>query len=238
MRHLRGLASIEVALLAGRVVGAALVGPLIPAARGPARLASPEGGAPARAVAMAVVAPAAEEEHLPAPRAGHKPERVHARYPAIFYTASRRTLMARGKNKAPTKTFQQRQTERREAEKRDRAIVEDMAAKYTCSNSIAHDFAGQCEERLEDLDFDLLCSKMALDFWADPPEAATPVVDLLRELETERRRYRDALTSLRERLRELTKSEPAHHHLPLPIEHYQQQVRERLFGDPDPTAGP
>jgi hypothetical protein len=146
--------------------------------------------------------------------------------------------MARGKNKAPTKTFQQRQTERRLAEERDRAIVEDMAKKYTCSNSIAHDFAGQCEERLDDLDFDLLCSKMALDFWADPPEAAKPVVDLLRELEAERRRYRDVLTGLRERLLELTKSEPAHHHLPLPIAHYQQQVRDLLFGDPDPAAGP
>jgi hypothetical protein len=34
MRHLRGLASIEVALLPGGVVSAALVGALIPAARG------------------------------------------------------------------------------------------------------------------------------------------------------------------------------------------------------------
>jgi len=80
------------------------------------------------------------------------------------------------------------------------------------------------------VDFDLLCSKLALDFWADPSEAARPVVDVLRELEAERRRYLAALTQLRERLLALTKSD-VHQHLPLPIEHYQEQVRDRLFPD-------
>jgi len=146
--------------------------------------------------------------------------------------------MARRTNKPAPKTFQQRQTERRLAEERERSIVEDMASKYTCSNGVARDFAGQCEERLDDLDFDLLCSKLALDFWADPSNQAHPVVDLLREVEAERRRYHAALTKLRERLLDHTKSEQAHHHLGLPIEHYRQQVRERIFSDPDPTAGP
>jgi len=144
-------------------------------------------------------------------------------------------MAQRKKSDAPT--FQQRQTERRQADARDRAIVEDMASKYTCSNSIAHDFVGQCDERLEDLEFDLLCSKLALDFWADPPAAARPVVDVLRELEAERRRHADALTALSDRLRDLTR-EPAHHHLDLPIEHYQRQVRDQLFPDLELPAGP
>jgi hypothetical protein len=140
-------------------------------------------------------------------------------------------LMARRQTKTPAKTFQQRQTERQLEDAKDRAIVEDMASNYTCTNSIAHEFAGQCEERLVDLDFDLLCSKLALDFWADPPEAARPVVDVLRDLEVERQRYLAALTLLRERLLELTRTNAVHEHLPLPIERYQEQVRDRLFPD-------
>lgn len=137
--------------------------------------------------------------------------------------------MARRHTKTPARTVQQRQTERHLEDAQDRAIVEGMAKKYTCTNSIAHDFASQCHERITDLDFDLLCSKLALDFWADPPEAARPVVDVLRDLEAERRRYLAALTQLRERLLELTRTNAIHQHLPLPIEHYQEQVRNRLF---------
>jgi hypothetical protein len=139
--------------------------------------------------------------------------------------------MARRHPKTPAKTFQQRQTERHLEDAKDRAIVEDMAKNYTCTNSIARDFASQCGERITDVDFDLLCSKLALDFWVDPPEAARPVVDVLRDLESERRRYLAALTQLRERLLELTRTNAVHEHLPLPIEHYQAQVRDRLFPD-------
>jgi hypothetical protein len=84
--------------------------------------------------------------------------------------------MARRHPKTHAKTFQQRQTERHLADAQDRAVVEEMAKKYTCTNAIAHDFASQCHERITDVDFDILCSQLALDFWADPPEAAQPVV--------------------------------------------------------------
>lgn len=144
--------------------------------------------------------------------------------------------MARRHPKTHTKTFQQRQTERHLADAQDRAIVEDMAKKYTCTNSIARDFAGQCHERITDVDFDIVCSQLALDFWADPPEAARPVVDVLRELAAERRRYLAALTQLHDRLLAFTTTDPIHEHLPLPIEHYQEQVRDRLF--PDLTLPP
>jgi hypothetical protein len=138
--------------------------------------------------------------------------------------------MARGHNKT-TKTFQQRQTERHLEDAKDRAIVEDMAKKYTCTNSVAHDFASQCHERITDVDFDLLCSRLALDFWAEPSEAAQPVVDVLRDLEAERQRYLVTLTQLRDRLLELTRTNAFHEHLPLPIEYYQALVRDRLFPD-------
>ncbi len=135
--------------------------------------------------------------------------------------------MARRHKPAP-KTFQQRQTEQRLRDDKDRVIVEDMASRFSCSSGVAKDFAGQCEERLVDLDFDLLSSELALGFWADPPPAALPVVDALRELEAERRRYRPPC-QLRERLLELTRGPAAHQHLTLPISHYQELIRDRLF---------
>lgn len=144
-------------------------------------------------------------------------------------------------NKTHVKTFQQRQTEQQHRQRelnQEQAIVEDMAAKFSCSNGIARDFAGQCEERLASLDFDLLCSTLALDFWASPPEGARPVVDALRELAAERQRHRDALARLRDRLLGFTRSDATHQHLALPIEHYRQQVRQALFPDPAPSAGP
>jgi hypothetical protein len=86
--------------------------------------------------------------------------------------------------------------------------------------------------RLDDLDFDLLCSQVALDFWAAAPPAAQPVVDLLQELADERRRHQLALRALRTRLIETTKGDAVHQHLELPSEHYRRQIRDRIFPDP------
>lgn len=74
-----------------------------------------------------------------------------------------------------------------------------------------------------------MCSELALGFWADPPEPARPVVDLLRELAAERRRHHDAITGIRERPLALTEGDPVHHHLPQPIDHYEAIVRDRMF---------
>ena len=136
--------------------------------------------------------------------------------------------MARHQNKTP-KTFQQRQTEQRLRDDHNRAVVERIASQFSCSSQVAHNFADQCEDRISDLDFDLICGKLALDFWVDPPEAARPVVDALRDLEAERRRHMAALGQLRERFLELSKDKAVHEHLSLPIMHYQEQVRDRLF---------
>lgn len=139
--------------------------------------------------------------------------------------------MAHQYNKPHGKTFQQRQSERARAAAHDRELVETMASAYTCSNGIARDFAEQCELRISDLHFDLLCSQLALDFWATPPAAAQLVVDLLREVTDERRRHQAALTNLRDRLLETMRSEAIHQRLELPIDHYRQQVRDRIFPD-------
>lgn len=133
--------------------------------------------------------------------------------------------------KSQGKTFQQRQSERAQSAARERDLVDDMASAYTCSDAIAHDFAEQCDLRIEDLTFDLLCSQLALDFWATPPAPAQPVADLLLELAEERRRHQAALTNLRQRLLDSTTSDADHIHLELPKDHYRQLIRDRLFPD-------
>lgn len=154
MRHLRDLASIEVSLLPGRMMRPTFLGPLVPPPSGAHRLTSAERRAAPGAVPIAVVAPPAQEKHLTAPRTCHNSKRLHAKSLAISTWSSRAAPMARGKNKRPTQTFQQRQTQLHQRDAKDRAVVEDIPTRFTCSNAIARDFAGQCEERIEDLEFD------------------------------------------------------------------------------------
>lgn len=142
--------------------------------------------------------------------------------------------MAR-QQKKPAKTFQQRQSERKQREDQETTeLVEEMASRYSCSVGIARDFVEQCTLRLDDLDFDLACNQLALDFWSSPPEPAQPIIELLHEIAVERRRHAEALTSIRERLTQLSDERATHHHLPLPLDHYEHQIRDRLYPEPGP----
>ena len=112
--------------------------------------------------------------------------------------------MAR-QQKKPAKTFQQRQSERKQREDQETTeLVEEMASRYSCSVGIGHDFVEQCTLRLDDLEFDLACNQLALDFWSSPPEPAQPTIQLLYEIAAVRRRHANALTSIRERLNQLS----------------------------------
>lgn len=141
--------------------------------------------------------------------------------------------MARRQNK---KTLTKSEREARRAKRDEQelaALVQGIAAKYTCSIEVARDFAGQCESRLEDLAFDLDSLSLALEFWSSAPPHLQPVVDLLRELAAEHQRHEQALTRLRVGLDLLADSDAAHEHLE-PIERYQLTIRQRLFA-PDPA---
>ncbi len=60
------------------------------------------------------------------------------------------------RHKPAPKTFQQRQTEQRLRDDGDRAVVEDMASRFSCSSGVAKDFAGPCDAVLVELDSVLL----------------------------------------------------------------------------------
>jgi hypothetical protein len=66
MRHLRGLEAIEVRLLPGGVVGPARLGLLVAAAGAAQRFTARGLAAGVAAIDVAVVAPPAQQEHLPA----------------------------------------------------------------------------------------------------------------------------------------------------------------------------
>lgn len=139
--------------------------------------------------------------------------------------------MARGPK---PKTYQQRQTEKRQREEQDRALVEDTVSRFSCSNQIATDFAHQCEVRIDDLDFDIIISELADRFWSKQSDSKQPVVAILRQIDAERRRHREALLELRERLLPLTGETGPHHHLALEPEYARQLVRAALLGEDPP----
>jgi hypothetical protein len=143
------------------------------------------------------------------------------------------------RRKKQGKTFQQRQTERKLRDQQERlerdTVVEDMAAKYSCSTETARDFAHQCGDHLDEFEYYFDCASVALDFWSEAPTAkAKPVVDALRELAAELERHHSVIDDLHGRLIQLANDASVHEHLEQPAEHYQQQLRLRLFPDPDP----
>ena len=85
-----------------------------------------------------------------------------------------------------------------------------------------------------DLDFDLSCSELAVEFWAGRPGHPEQVLGLLTELAAERRRHRDATAALAARLAafadeaHLTEADHVHRE---PIEAYRARVRQRLYPD-------
>lgn len=124
---------------------------------------------------------------------------------------------------------------RRDREDDDLAnVIADMAAQFTCLTAVAHDFAGQCRENQVPLDFDVASADLALEFWSERPAGAEQVITLLTELATERRRHRDAITALAERLTAVAAAadQPHTDHVHLePIEAYRARIRNRLFPD-------
>lgn len=73
MRHLRGLALIEVVLLPGRMIGPTGLGLLVAAPRRTHLFDPGHLGAVVAAVAIAIVAVGAQEEHPAAPATSHEP---------------------------------------------------------------------------------------------------------------------------------------------------------------------
>ena len=84
-------------------------------------------------------------------------------------------MVRRGKQLTKAEKAQRR--ERREDQ--DLAnVIADMTARFTCLVELARDFAGQCKTRLDDVDFDLSSTHLAIEFWSGRPGPAQLAADL------------------------------------------------------------
>ncbi|HEU4731381.1 MAG TPA: hypothetical protein VFT22_25985 [Kofleriaceae bacterium] len=141
------------------------------------------------------------------------------------------------RRKKQGKSFQQRQAERKQRERQGEQeldeIVGNMAATYTCSTETARDFADRCSDRLEDQEYEIDCTRTAIDFWSEAAAHAAPLLDALRELAAEQERHDAVIADLQRRMTELANNEAIHHHLDQPPTHYQNQLRLRLFTAPE-----
>src|SRR5262245_36930271 len=108
------------------------------------------------------------------------------------------------RRKTQGKSSQQRQAARKQRERQQQqeldAIVEDMAMVYTCSVETSRDFADRCSDQLDDMEYEIDCNKVALDFWSDAPANAAPLVDALRELAAEQERHAAVIADLHRRM--------------------------------------
>lgn len=110
-------------------------------------------------------------------------------------------------------------------------LVQDTAARFSCSTEIANDFADQCQSRAEDLEFDIIFTRLANEIWQDKSEA--PLLALCDDLLAEAQRHREVIIELGRRFRALA-AEERHHHLD-PPHALRPLIRQRLFPEPPPS---
>ena len=179
------------------------------------------------AIALATVTVRAQPERPLAPLTAHWPQPQHS--------YDRTGPMARNKSKhrREEKRFRRQQRDRQRQEQDN--VVLDSAATLSCAAETAADFAGQCADQEEQLQFDLSFLNLALEVWGERPEPSTqPLLSALEELRQEHQRHLHALQSLGAQLQQLAE-DPSLHNIHLgPIERYQQLVRDRLFSLTEP----
>lgn len=140
--------------------------------------------------------------------------------------------MARRSKKLHPAEKQRRQAKRQELGRLE--AIAGMTERLTCLASLACQAADDCERHVEELEFDLATSRLAVEFWADHP-AGQSFVTMVAELELEHQRHCEVITALAARFDAFLHSQANREHVHLrPIEPYRQRVEERLY----PPAAP
>jgi hypothetical protein len=137
--------------------------------------------------------------------------------------------MSRGRKLTKAEKRGRRETRDRKQQQEQKMddVVQDTAARFTCSTETADDFAFHCHDRAADLDLDLTFARLAYEIWQDKPQPS--LVAALADLVAEEQRHHDALVELGRRFDALV-SEQGHHHLD-PPESYRPLIRQRLRPD-------
>ena len=135
--------------------------------------------------------------------------------------------MARRSKKLNPAEKQRRQAKRHELDRLE--SITGMTERLTCLASLACQALDDCELHVEDLEFDLATSRLAVEFWADHP-AAQDVVAMLAELAVENQRHCNAVAALAARFDAFVHSQADREHVHLrPSEPYRQRVEERIY---------
>ena len=113
-----------------------------------------------------------------------------------------------------------------EAQK-DEQVVRDVAATYTCSSRMTHDFVHQLDENLDDLVFNTDYTRLALVMWRGRPGHVESITAVLAELLAARERHRAEVADIRSRLVDLM-AVPHDEHLE-PMEDWLPLVRKHVI---------
>ncbi|MEO7731089.1 MAG: hypothetical protein ABIY55_08970, partial [Kofleriaceae bacterium] len=87
---------------------------------------------------------------------------------SLTSAARRRKIMARRSKLNPAEK-QRRQAKREELDRLE--SITGMTQRLTCLDSLACQAVNDCERYVEDLEFDLATSRLAVEFWAEHPAA-------------------------------------------------------------------
>lgn len=140
--------------------------------------------------------------------------------------------MARRSKKLTPAEKQRRQATQRERDRLE--AITGVTEQLTGLVELAYKAVDDCAVHRADHEFDLLTSRLALEFWADHP-AAHEIVAMLTALEAEHQRHCEALTALAARFEAFVHSQADGPRVQLrPSEPYRQRVEERIY--PPPAA--
>jgi hypothetical protein len=113
------------------------------------------------------------------------------------------------------------------AKQESEELVELTAQTFTCAHEIAIDFAFQCRDQIIDLDGEIIFNEIALEIWNQQHSpSTTSLVKVMKDLLTERDRYRKKLSELETQFNQIIELN-LHEHLE-PIDPYIELVRARL----------
>lgn len=135
-------------------------------------------------------------------------------------------MARRGKNFTPVQQ-QQRQAQKHEHDRLE--AITGVTEQLTCLDRLACQVVDDCTLHVENREFDLATSRLAIEFWADQP-VAKDVVAMLAAVQAEHQRHCDTMTAFAAQLTALVDNLGAKGHVHLrPSETYRQRVEAHLY---------
>ncbi len=138
---------------------------------------------------------------------------------------------ARTKKRKNAKTKKRKRKQQRQEESAEKLLddlASDTAAIFTCSSQLIDHWAHHCGRLQEDLEYDLIYSRIAIEIWKEHPGLADDVTAVLEDFATESQGRLSSIEQLATRFAALADDEDnAHKHLDR-VEHYRDLIHLRI----------